>query len=69
MSVAVGGPAVLETGFPVVAGFAQRLPVTLVPEQFRVTSVGLYVVDHRCGYVPSISLAFNAQRMPVKKSL
>ena len=69
MSVAVGGPAVLETGFPVVAGFAQRLPIALIPEQLQVTPVGLYMVNHRRSNVSSVPLALSAQRMPMKKSL
>ena len=67
--VVVRGIAVLAAGFPVMAGLAQRLPVALVPEQFRITPVGHDVVDHRCGDIPSISLAFSTQRMAVKKSL
>ena len=56
-------------GFPVVALLAERLPVLLVPEQYRITPVRLDVVRNRCRRQFSCPLTLCAKRILYQESL
>ena len=51
-SEGVGRSAVLSAGLEVVMLLAQRLPVVLVPEQTRITTVRNDVINHGSLHVP-----------------
>ena len=63
LSVLMRWPGIFQAGLLIVVRFAQRLPVTLIPEQFSVTTMRLDVVDDRRTAVPSLSFAHYTQRM------
>ena len=50
-------------GFPVVALLAKRLPVTLVPEERPIATVGLDMIHNRCRHKFSCPLTLYAKRM------
>lgn len=56
-------------GFPVVALFAQRLPVILVPEQYLVSSVRLDMIHNGCRGQFSGPFALRAKRMLCQEPL
>ena len=56
-------------GFPVVALFAERLPVLLIPEQHRTSPVRLDMIHNRCRRQFSCSLTLCAKRMPCQELL
>ena len=61
--------AISRHGLPVVAALAQGLPVTLVPEQYRVTSVRFDMIyNYGLGY-SIIGKASKAQLISFKKWL
>ena len=49
-----------------VAAVAKRLPVALIPEEFRITTVRDDMIDVRCLHVPSFLHALHTQRMHLK---
>ena len=51
------------------ASLAQRLPVSLIPEQLLVSAMRNDVVDHRRRGDPPALEAFHAQRIPAQESL
>jgi len=56
-------------GFPVVALFAQRLPVLLIPEQDRISTVRLDMIHNRCRRQFPRLLTLCAKRMPCQEPL
>ena len=46
--IAINWSMVFSHGFTVMTGFAKRLPVALIPEQFLISSVRNDMVHHRC---------------------
>lgn len=69
VSVVIQRFPIRGTGFVIVAGLAQRLPVALVPEEFRIATMRDDVVNDRRGNISSVPLTLSAQRMPMKVSL
>lgn len=69
VSVVIQRIPIRGTGFVIVAGLAQRLPVALVPEEFRIATMRDDVVNDRRGNISSVPLTLSAQRMPMKVSL
>ena len=63
LSVGVGRIDILGQSLPVVTLFAESLPVTLVPEQFLVTTVRLDMIHYRCSDKPTVLHALHTQRM------
>ena len=59
---------VLGPRFDIMVMLAQGLPVVLIPEEHRVSSVRLDVVHHRGLDVPAFALARCAQRVGTKES-
>jgi len=55
--------AVLQAGLLIVVGFAQRLPVTLIPEQTLVTAMRNNVIDNRRPHIPALGHTLDAERM------
>ena len=64
--IPVSRAAVLQTGLPVVVGFAQALPVTPIPEQNGVASVWTDVVNHRGLHVPTLGSTHDAKRVSIE---
>lgn len=56
-------------GFPVVAFFAKRLPVVLIPKQRRISPVRLNMIHNRCRRQFSRLLTLCAKRMPCQEPL
>ena len=54
-------------GLPIMAAFTKRLPVSLIPEQLRVTSMRNDMVDHGRGLQLAISEALDAERIAAEK--
>lgn len=67
LSIVVILVSILRHGFRIVAGFTQRLPVLLIPEELRITSMGNDVVNNCCWHSLSLALAANTQRVGGKK--
>ena len=65
-SVTVCWIDVLCQRFPVVALFAESLPVALIPEQFLVATVRDDVIHHRCPDVLAMPGTLRTQRMGFK---
>ena len=63
VSVVVFGVLVLVARFDVVVTFAQRLPVLLIPKEFRITTVRTDVVNDRRPDILAFALAVHAQRV------
>jgi hypothetical protein len=59
----IAKPTVLARGFDIMAAFAERLPVALVPEQITVSSMRRDVINDRGGNRPAVSAALGAQWM------
>ena len=66
LSILVRRPGIFQAGLLIVACLAQRLPVTLIPEEAAITTVRNDMVDNRRTGVPSLSFAHRAQRMSGK---
>jgi hypothetical protein len=47
---------------------AEWLPVGFIPEQSRITAMRFDVINVCCFHVPTLSHAFSAQRMSIKKA-
>ena len=67
--IPVSRAAVLQTGLPVVVGFAQALPVTPIPEQNGVASVRTNMVNHRGLHVPTLGSTHDAKRVSIEIQL
>ena len=50
-------------GLLIMAHFAQRLPVVLIPEQLRIAAMRNDVIDDGCGFQPTVLSAFHTQRI------
>lgn len=68
-SIVIGGRPVFRAGLPVVTGFAQRLPVFLIPEKLRIAAVGCDVIHHRCLHIPALPRALGAEGVGAKVGL
>ena len=68
-SVGVFRSVVLVSGFSVVAGLAKSLPVTFIPHQMQITTVGNDMIDHSCCREPSLCFAPHTQGMPAEVRL
>ena len=66
LSVLIRRPGIFQTCLLIVVRFAQRLPVTLVPEEAAITTVRNDMVDNRRLNVSSLRQAHYAQRMSGK---
>ena len=58
-SIVILRAAFFRQSLPVMAGFAERLPVILIPEELLITSMRDDVVDDRRFDVPSFLLALD----------
>ena len=61
--VGVFRSAVLSSGFLIVTGLTQRLPVGVTPHQVVITTVRNDMVNDRCGHILSLRQTLHAQRM------
>ena len=61
--IPVRGMHVLRTGLFVVAPLAERLPVALVPEDIRISSVRPDMIHNRRRCCPSLFQTFLTERM------
>ena len=61
--VGVFRSAVLSSGFLIVTGLTQRLPVGVAPHQVMVTTMRNDMVNDRCGHILSLRQTLHAQRM------
>ena len=68
-SIVILRVAVFCPGLPVMAVFAERLPVGLVPEQLLISTVRNDVVDDRRLDVPSFLGALGAERVRPQEPL
>ena len=66
MSIKILRVTVLTSGFPVVAGLTESLPVAFIPHQMRITTVRNDMVDHGRCREPSLCLATHTQGMPAE---
>src|SRR5574344_3059173 len=57
-----------HTGFVVVAGLAERLPVAFIPEKALVAAMRDDVIHNRRGRERAVALAFRAQRMRAEET-
>ena len=57
-----------HTGFVVVAGLAERLPVAFIPEKAFVAAMRDDVIHNRRGRERAVALAFRAQRMRAEET-
>ena len=62
-SVGVFRSAVLSSGFLIVTGLAQRLPVRVAPHQVVIASVRNDMIDNSCRHILSLRQTLHAQRM------
>ena len=60
---------VLQTGFLIVVGFAQLLPVCSVPEELTVAAMRFDMIYYRCFGVPSLGCTHDAEGMRCKELL
>ena len=68
LSIAVCWHLILASGFLVMAGLAERLPVAPVPEEVPITPVRNDVVDHGRLDVAALLSATDAQRMSLQEA-
>ena len=62
-SVGVFRSGVLTSGFLIVTGLAQRLPVRVAPHQVVTASVRNNMIDNSCRHILSLRQTLHAQRV------
>ena len=61
--VGVFRSAILGSGFLIVTGLTQRLPVRVAPHQVVIATMRNNMIDNRCGHELTLRQTLHAQRM------